>query len=343
MSLQYTIKDHTLEFIRDAKTSRNTFKERKIHLVELLDPVTGSKGIGEAAPLQLLSVDDVPDYKDHLEALTGQLCEGTPYNELELENFPSIAFGLETALLDLHNSNGRLFSTPFTQGEASIPINGLVWMSDLEEMEKEAFRKVEEGYNCIKFKVGAQDFDGECRMLESIRKQHSAFNLEIRLDANGAFDPSEAPEQLKELRRFEVHSIEQPIGPRLWDDMARLCHNPLIPIALDEELIGLKPAQYAEKMLKTVRPQYLILKPNLIGGLAASDLWIEFAQKMGIKWWATSALESNVGLNAIAQWVSQYDNSLHQGLGTGKLYCNNLPSLLVLKSGRMYFKTSVSE
>ena len=336
--LDYKISRHQLEFKKAAKTSRNSFEYRIIYTVKLTDPLSKNSGIGEAAPLALLSIDDVDDYADQLEFYTQQLVSGSQLQELDLASYPSIEFGLETALLDLNSPEGQLFNTPFTNHQASLPINGLVWMDKSEHMLKEAFDKVELGYNCIKFKVGALDFDEECRMLEQFRKHHNAFRVEIRLDANGAFHPDEAYLQLKELKRFDIHSIEQPIRSKQWDAMASLCSKPSIHIALDEELIGLH-GQEAESMLNHIKPQYIILKPNLIGGLRRADWWINQANKRQIKWWATSALESNVGLNAIAQWVSQYEIKLHQGLGTGALYKNNFPSNLVLKDGMMSMST----
>lgn len=339
--LHYKIKEHILQFKRPAKTSRNVFKERKIWLIELSDPMTGKTGIGEAAPLSLLSIDDVEDYASILEKYVQLLAEGKTLQELELLKFPSIHFGLETALLSLRSENNKLFDTPFTNGRQKIPINGLVWMSDLDQMYTEALQKIDAGFNCIKFKVGAHDFDSECRLIEKIRRQYNAFKLEIRLDANGAFIADEAEEQLRELKRFEIHSIEQPIATDQWDEMAKLCHKPLIHIALDEELIGRAPAIEGSNMLGQIQPQYIILKPNLIGGLRAADEWIKLAGELGIGWWATSALESNVGLNAIAQWVSTYDTELHQGLGTGSLYENNLETNLRLDSGFMEYLPSV--
>jgi len=212
-------------------------------------------------------------------------------------------------------------------------------MNDVDAMYQEAIAKIESGFNVIKFKVGALDFDEECRLLEKIRKQYSAFKITLRLDANGAFQAPEAIEQLKELSRFEIHSIEQPIATGQWDDMERLCMESPIDIALDEELIGLPPAKGAA-MLRYINPKYVILKPNLIGGVAIADEWIAVAQKQDIRWWATSALESNIGLNAIAQWVSTYKNPLHQGLGTGSLFSNNFKSPLKLENGWMGFQVS---
>lgn len=337
---EFSISTHRLEFFRPAKTSRNTFNDREIHLIELTDPLSGKKGIGEAAPLPLLSIDDIPNYKDKLFYFTELLSNGHPLTELDLSNFPSIKFGLECALLQLTSPHSnRIFDTAFTRGEVSIPINGLVWMNDLGTMEQEAFFKAEKGFKCLKFKIGAHDFDSECRLLEKVRKFFTAFKLEIRLDANGAFDPRTAKEQLKELKRFEIHSIEQPISTGMWDEMASIAHDKIIPIALDEELIH-TPSNKATAMLKHINPQFIILKPNLIGGLQQADQWIRNANRQNIDWWATSALESNVGLSFIAQWCSTYKTPLPQGLGTGQLYSNNFPSPLELQIDQMWFRPS---
>ncbi len=334
----YRIKKHQLVFNIPAKTSRNTFKTRDIYLIRLSKQGNAKIGIGEAAPLSLLSVDDIDNYEEILHQKLTEFCQVGNVDELELHNYPSINFGLETALLSLQSKgNEVLYATPFTKGETAIPINGLVWMSDTKTMLEEAFNKIEAGFNVIKFKVGAQDFDDECRMLEEIRKKYSAFKITLRLDANGAFKPDEAAEQLSELNRFEIHSIEQPIMPKQWDAMAKLCAETKVDIALDEELIGCDLSQ-GDRLLNAIKPQYLILKPNLIGGLANATCWVKLAEKHNIGWWATSALESNVGLNAIAQWVSQYDNLIHQGLGTGALFKNNIATNLVLKNGFMRYK-----
>lgn len=324
--MEFDIIHHTLEFKKPAKTSRNIFDQRKIRYILLTK--NGITGIGEASPLKLLSIDDVEHYDATLEAFCNEVTQGVDINDLELDQFPSIRFGLETAILDLHNGGTRkLFNTEFTRGKP-IPINGLVWMSDLESMYAEAIQKINQGFRCIKFKVGAHDFDAECRLLERIRKQFSAFDLEIRLDANGAFLLDEAHQQLRDLSRFEIHSIEQPIKPNQWDDMARLCAEANISIALDEELIGLDVIQQGNSLLTHVKPAYLILKPNLIGGYTIGDEWIKLCRQHQMGWWATSALESNIGLNGIAQWVSTYDFDMPQGLGTGGLYANNIPSPL---------------
>ena len=334
----YSLEKHELKFKVPAKTSRNVFTTRGIFLITLRNTQTGQEGIGEASPLSLLSVDDVPDYQVVLEKKLQEFCEVGSLDSLSLDSYPSIRFGIETALLNMSAYNeGVIFNSDFTARKKSIPINGLVWMNDSAKMYDEAIQKIQAGFDVIKIKVGALDFDEECRLLESIRKQFSAFKITLRVDANGAFSPNDALEKLNELKRFDLHSIEQPIASGQWDWMQKLCAESPIDIALDEELIGLNVHEDANKMIKYIHPKYLILKPNLIGGLSISDEWIKWAHKHNLGWWATSALESNVGLNAIAQWVSTYQNPLHQGLGTGSLFTNNFSSRLKIERGQMQY------
>lgn len=334
----YSLQKHELKFKVPAKTSRNTFTTRNIFLITLNDIQTGKQGIGEASPLSLLSLDDVPNYQLILEKKLDEFCQVGSLDQLSLEAYPSIRFGIETALLNMSaDSEGVIFNSDFTARKKAIPVNGLVWMNDSPTMYKEAIEKIQAGFNVIKIKVGALDFDEECRLLEKIRKQFSAFKITLRVDANGAFDAEDALEKLNELKRFELHSIEQPIAAGQWDWMQKICAESPVDIALDEELIGVNVFEQADKMIKHIKPSYLILKPNLIGGLSISDQWITFAHKHHVGWWATSALESNVGLNAIAQWVSTYQNPLHQGLGTGSLFSNNFSSRLKMEEGHMRY------
>ncbi len=334
----YSLQKHELKFKVPAKTSRNTFTTRNIFLITLNDIQTGKQGIGEASPLSLLSLDDVPNYQLILEKKLDEFCQVGSLDQLSLEAYPSIRFGIETALLNMSaDSEGVIFNSDFTARKKAIPVNGLVWMNDSPTMYKEAIEKIQAGFDVIKIKVGALDFDEECRLLEKIRKQFSAFKITLRVDANGAFDAEDALEKLNELKRFELHSIEQPIAAGQWDWMQKICAEGPVDIALDEELIGVNVFEQADKMIKHIKPSYLILKPNLIGGLSISDQWITFAHKHHVGWWATSALESNVGLNAIAQWVSTYQNPLHQGLGTGSLFSNNFSSRLKMEEGHMRY------
>jgi o-succinylbenzoate synthase len=337
--LQFKITPYTLVFNRPAKTSRNIFDQRKIFLVRLWDSKTPDiVGVGEAAPLAKLSVDDIPDYEAHLTEFCRQLVEFGQTDALDLDDFPSVRFGLETALLDLQNGvTGILFPDIFSREPIEIPINGLVWMADADRMLSEAMGKANEGFDCIKFKVGALDFDAECRMLEAFRKQFSPSKLMIRLDANGAFATGEALEKLKELSRFEIQSIEQPIAARQWDAMAKVCRDSKIPVALDEELIVINNRSEIKEMILTIKPQFLVLKPSLLGGFFKARQLVDIAENLKIGYWVTSALESNIGLNAIAQWTATLHPKLHQGLGTGSLYKNNFETRWEVDKGFLRF------
>lgn len=344
MRFSASVTKHTLQFKTPAKTSRNTLQDKTVwllHLSHITRPHI--KGIGECSPLKGLSIDDVEGFEAKLNETASEVNNGTHPEELGLEQWPSIRFGIETTLLDLQNGGQRkIFDTPFFHSQQQIPINGLVWMAGRQNMLQQAQDKIAQGFNCIKFKVGAIDFDEECRMLEELRRQHSAFKIEIRLDANGAFAPDTALEQLKELARFEIHSIEQPIKQNQWDNMQELCAKSRIPVALDEELIGRSPFTEGDKLLTYIRPGYIIIKPGLLGGFKASRQWIALAGKYNIGWWITSALESNIGLNAIAQFTSQYPVNMPQGLGTGSLYENNFAGPLTVKSGFIYYDAAKS-
>jgi o-succinylbenzoate synthase len=341
MELRYSIQLHELKFKKPAKTSRNTFST-KLHWILKVYNITRPDivGIGEAAPIEYLS----PDYRSDLEKIISkfmdQLNAGNDIQSLDLARFPSVKFAIETALIDLSaGGKQRYFESDYLNGKC-IPINGLVWMNDLDEMLQEAKDKVDAGYNCIKFKIGSHDFDAECRLIESIRKLRGGLSLQIRLDANGAFLPGEVKEQLKELSKFGIHSIEQPIKKGLWEDMARLCRDSKIDIALDEELIGVNASIEGGILLKNIKPQYIILKPGLLGGFTECEKWIDLASKANAGWWATSMLESNIGLNAIAQWVAKFNPTIYQGLGTGTLYENNFKSYSIIKNGELYYNSS---
>jgi len=338
MELNYSVEAHKLRFKKTIKTSRNAFKEKLHWIVKVWDKNKPSiVGIGEAAPIELLS----PDYREDLDLIIKkqlyQLVEGVNFNDLDLHKLPSVKFALESALLDLNNGGHQIyFDSGYLTGKP-IAINGLVWMGGLESMMEEAIEKANSGYKCIKFKVGSHDFDAECRFIEQFRKTPLGKTTEIRLDANGAFLADEALEKLKELNRFHIHSIEQPIKQGQWDNMAKLCMDSKIAIALDEELIGVRVNIDGNKLLKHIKPQYIILKPTLLGGFKASDEWITLANKQKLGWWATSALESNYGLNAIAQWVGKYDPLISQGLGTGMLYENNFKSSSEIRDGKLFY------
>jgi o-succinylbenzoate synthase len=326
---------HQLEFIRPARTSRDVMQTHTIYIVRIVKGNVST--YGEAAPIPGLSRDHLNTIELKLKETCDALSQGARLDDIDLSEHPSVYFACETALFGLkHPEPFRVFESSFYQG-APIRINGLVWMNEINEMIAEARQKIEKGFTCIKFKVGAHDFDAECRMLEHIRKLRNAFQLEIRLDANGAFARDEAFVKLKELSRFDIHSIEQPIKPGIHDVMHELCVKSKIPIALDEELIGKFTYDEKGKLLRAIKPRYIILKPTLLGGFAQANAWINIAQKLDINWWATSALESNIGLNAIAQWCSTYELTLPQGLGTGSLYKNNIESPLEVRGEQLTY------
>ena len=289
-----------------------------------------------------LSVDDRPDYEEKLQWLCDNINLGFDKIYNELIEFPSLQIGLETAFKSLNSENKfEIFPSEFSRGEESIPINGLVWMGDKDFMKQQISDKLQQGFTCIKMKIGAIDFKTELDLLKSIRKEYSPSDIELRVDANGAFSPSEALEKLKWLSDLQLHSIEQPIKQGQWQEMARLCEDTPLPIALDEELIGIFSEEEKKKMMETINPQYIILKPTLVGGFKGGDSWIEIAETKNIGWWITSALESNVGLNAIAQYTFSKNSKLPQGLGTGSLFTNNIISPLEVCNGRLHYNTNL--
>ena len=295
----------------------------------------GVTGIGECSTIPDLSIDPMETYEQKLDELCKLLNAGFEPQQIDLTAYPSIAFGLETALQDLNSGGKRcLFQSDFSAGKAGIPINGLVWMGDREFMQKQIREKIDAGYRCIKLKVGALDFETELEIIAGIRQQFSAGDIELRLDANGGFSPDDALEKLKRLSEYQIHSIEQPIKPRQFEEMAAICQQSPIPVVLDEELIGTTPN---EELLKIIRPAYIILKPSLLGGFKVSEKWIRLAEKQNVGWWITSALEANIGLNAIAQWTATLGSKLPQGLGTGQLYLNNIPSPLEIRDAKLFY------
>ncbi|MCB9246767.1 MAG: o-succinylbenzoate synthase [Flavobacteriales bacterium] len=326
-----------IHFRKTAHTSRNAFTYRDIYIIEFSD-IDGGIGYGECAPLTGLSIDDVADYEEQLIRFAIQWNAG---QDPDLSAFPSVRFGFETALLDAVNGGERkLFDQQFTSG-VPIPINGLVWMADRETMYREAVEKAGAGFRCLKFKVGALDFESEIALLERIRNLYSADQIELRLDANGAFSVEEALDKLERLAQFDIHSIEQPIKAGQARAMRHLCEHSPIPIALDEELIGVSVYTDGFELLEMIRPAYIILKPNLIGGYRVSDAWVDLVGQAGIGWWATSALESNIGLNGIAQWAATHKDLMLQGLGTGSLYTDNLEGPLQETPGFLNYRTDV--
>lgn len=324
-----TYHPRTLHFIEPAGTSRGVYLTRKVWYVCIHRHSTHSFGIGECAPLLKLSCDDVPNYEAILREACHRLAtdQAIPYDFLR--PYPSILFGLETAwqsltAMEAGRSPLMLFDTPFSRGEQGITINGLVWMGSFEKMLRRMEEKVEQGFRCVKIKVGAIDWEQELTLIRTLRSHFPADVLQIRLDANGAFTPTHALQRLRELSLFDIHSIEQPIRQGQYAEMSRLCHESPIPIALDEELIGIHTIQEKQALLDTLHPQYIILKPSLHGGFSGCDEWIDLARQRGIGYWVTSALESNIGLNAIAQWCALQKPQIPQGLGTGLLFSDNI-------------------
>lgn len=335
--LKARYKKYTLLFKRPAGTSRGTLFEKDFWLLFVEDTrLPGKRGVGECSPLKGLSCDDVPDYEDNLRQVAQNIHKVKPES---LTTWPSIRFGLEIAMKDLAvEGDNLLFPSAFTRGERGMKINGLIWMGDHEFMRQQIDSKLELGYDCIKMKIGAIDWEAEVALLKRIRKSYSSDTLELRVDANGAFPLREAPQKLEELYHLKIHSIEQPIKQGQPEAMAELCRNTPVPIALDEELIGINTDEGKGNLINTIRPQYVILKPSLLGGFKSSREWIEVAEKHGAGWWVTSALESNVGLNAIAQWTYTLGNNMPQGLGTGQLYTNNIPSPLEIAEGQIWYR-----
>ena len=327
-----------LHFKKPAGTSRGTYTTRKSWFLMLSSNDAPERwGCGECAPLPNLSCDDVPEYEEVLAKACQQFTNTGQIDIEGLRNYPSILFGLETALLQFEANSFALWDTPFSRGETGIPINGLIWMGSYKEMTEQVAEKIETGYRCIKLKIGAIDFEKELEILRIIREQFSARDIELRVDANGAFSPNEAMDKLNRLAEFDLHSIEQPIRAGQWDDMAQLAATSPIPIALDEELIGCNTPEKKKELLSYIRPQYIVLKPSLHGGLYGGSEWLKEAEEQQIGWWITSALESNIGLNAIAQWCATFNNPLPQGLGTGALFTDNIDAPLELRDNRLWF------
>lgn len=349
MGLLASYQKHTLYFKFEAGTSRGVLTQKDSYYIKIHnDQHPDVYGIGECSPIKGLSIDDRPDFEDHLDRFcqffsrlnTNQHTWNTDtvLKDLITNEFPAIQFGFESALLDLMWGGKRvIFKNDFVKGKKAIDINGLIWMGDKDFMLKQIDEKIREGYRCIKLKIGSIDFEQECDLLAYIRKQYSSGRITLRVDANGAFDPYDAPKKLKRLSEYDIHSIEQPIKP-YQSEMIELCHTTPLPIALDEELIGI--SQYVDKvkLLQDIQPQFIILKPSLLGGFTHCKEWIDIAEEMQMGWWVTSALESNIGLNAISQFVAGFNNPMTQGLGTGKIFTNNIDSPLEIHDGKLFYR-----
>ena len=336
----YTIKivPRRLHFKQPAGTSRGSYTTRDVWYLHLTsDKYPDRVGIGECAPLPKLSCDDMQGYESVLAHICNEVTEQGGFSVESLRDYPSILFGLETAFRHLERGCFVLWDTPFSRGEVGIPINGLIWMGDYKKMLEQIEAKMAVGFRCIKLKIGAINFEEELALLRFIRSHFSAKEVELRVDANGAFAPADAMEKLKRLAELDLHSIEQPIRAGQWEDMARLTAETPLPIALDEELIGINITERKQCLLDSVHPQYIILKPSLHGGMAGGNEWIREAEKRNIGWWITSALESNIGLNAIAHWCATFNNPLPQGLGTGALFTNNVDMPLEVRKDSLWY------
>jgi o-succinylbenzoate synthase len=329
MSIKVTISERTLHFKQPAGTSRGVYTTRRIWLVTVTDGDV--VGVGECAPLPQLSCDDIPNYEEVLRQFCDEVEQTGEIPYEAMRDYPSMLFGLETAFTN--------FDTAFSRGEVGIPINGLVWMGSFEEMNQRIEQKLEQGFRCVKLKIGAIDFDAELELIKKIRSRYSHHEVELRVDANGAFTFDEALYKLELLSQYALHSIEQPIKAGQWGNMAELCRESPLPIALDEELIGVNDPEQKQQLLNIIKPRYIVLKPSLHGGMMGVREWVDVAHDMFIGSWITSALESNVGLNAIAQLCSDiYGDhiTMPQGLGTGQLFTDNIPMPLEIRGDKLW-------
>lgn len=340
---QVKLSSRTLHFIQPAGTSRGVYTTRQSYYVTLSDDnVPGIVGIGECATLPDLSCDAIPpkEYERILKGFCDDLCQSGKIDKEAMRPYPSMLFGLETAKRQLDNGGGiDLFNTPFGRGEEGITINGLIWMGTFDEMFQRLEAKLKAGFHCVKLKIGAIDFEKELRLIQHIRQHFSRREVELRVDANGGFTPDNAMQRLEALAKYDIHSIEQPIRQHQWKEMARLCKNSPLPIALDEELIGVNDLTEKNGLLDTIQPQYIILKPSLHGGISGTREWIKLAKERGIGSWITSALESNIGLNAIAQLTADIYGphiTMAQGLGTGQLFSDNIPMPLEIRGEQLW-------
>ncbi|TDD97965.1 o-succinylbenzoate synthase [Flavobacterium cellulosilyticum] len=337
--MKATYHKYLLQFKRPSGTSRGVMIEKETWFIVLEE--NGKKGIGECGVLRGLSIDDRSDYEEKLKWTCANIHLGENQLWEVLIEFPSIQFGVEMAFQSLASETPfLLFPSEFTNGQKSILINGLVWMGEEQFMKEQIEEKLAAGFGCIKLKIGAIDFDKELQLLGYIRQHFTEEQVEIRVDANGAFNESIALDKITQLSEFKLHSIEQPIQKNNTDKMSALCKTTPIPIALDEELIGVFTLEEKEALLQKIKPQYIILKPSFIGGFRGTKEWILLAEKYNIGWWITSALESNIGLNAIAQWTFMQHNLMPQGLGTGALYTNNFDCPLMVSKGQLWYEST---
>ncbi len=333
-------KKYRLNFKQPSGTSRGVLTQKETWFLILENGK--QQGIGECAMFRGLSMDDVDEYEAQLQWVCDHIDNGLASLLLDLVMFPSIQFGLEQAYRSLASEDPfLLFPSEFTAQNKPISINGLIWMGNKAFMEEQIAKRLSGGYSCIKLKIGAIDFDKELSLLKDIRKRFTPEEIELRVDANGAFGKEDVFHKLEQLSKLDIHSIEQPIKPNNLYLMKEVCASGFMDIALDEELIGVVDETKRRELLQMIAPQYIILKPSLIGGYAGSLEWITLAKELGIQWWVTSALESNIGLNAIAQWTFTLENSLPQGLGTGGLFTNNIESPLEVRDGKIFYNNNL--
>lgn len=341
--LRCSCQKYTLRFIKPGGTSRGVLHEKETWIISLYDDEDKSKiAYGECGLFRGLSIDDRRGYEEKM----GEVCKRLPLEKQDilpdLREWPSIYFGVEMVLRDWENNCDHiLFNSDFTKGKTGIDINGLIWMGSKESMMAQIKDKLEQGFACLKMKIGAIDFESELEILQLVRNQFSSKQIELRVDANGAFSVKEALEKLKRLSSYDIHSIEQPIRAGQISEMAELIEKSPIPVALDEELIGVIDLESKRKLLELLHPPFIILKPTLVGGFGGSQEWMDLIEEQGSYWWITSALESNIGLNAIAQFTATKNNSLPQGLGTGQLYSNNFDSPLKIHQGKLYVDKAI--
>ena len=334
--LKASFQKYRLHFKEPSGTSRGILLDKDTYFIRIWEEGAETCfGLGECALFRGLSAEDRPDYEEKLREVCNRIAE---IEIASLQEWRSIRFGVDLAFADLRQGGKRIyFPSAFSAGEAGIEINGLIWMGDRETMLQRIRAKLDAGFHCIKVKIGAIDFQSELDLLKFIRRRFGREDVELRVDANGAFAPETALERLDALAKYDLHSIEQPIRAGQWEEMARLTSESPLPIALDEELIGCNTLEGKQKLLSAIRPQYIILKPSLHGGVCGGNEWISEAEKRQIGWWITSALESNIGLNAIAQWCATFDNPLPQGLGTGLLFTDNVEMPLEIRKDCLWF------
>lgn len=340
-------KAHELHFKFPAGTSRGVLHSKpSFFLTVWNEEQPHIKGVGECSLIPGLSPETteklpegMPSVAEKIDELCRNINDLPLWQGSALEHYPALRFALEMALLCLKNKGSKqLFPSPFTIGTKGIPVNGLIWMGTAQEMKQRIRAKLDDGFACLKMKIGAIGWQDELDLLKTIRREYTSHDLVLRVDANGAFQPNEAAEVLKELAELDIHSIEQPIAAGRYEAMSELCEETPVPIALDEELIGLINLETRVNVIETIKPQYIILKPSLLGGFASSQHWIDLAEKRNIGWWVTSALEANIGLNAIAQWTATLGSDLHQGLGTGALFKNNFKCPLEVEGGHLFYR-----